>query len=208
MKYLGKIISLSLPPWSILFLLVEGRESYCLVSSKAWNLSFSPFSAFPSPFWSCLTSLIPHVSYVTVDGRKWPILTAVPALALCSPSAEAPFPVPSCADRTGSCHLDRGARYHSGTLCRGPFGAHPHHLHRPLFGAEARSGDACAGAYSAVQTSGCSPRGLRVLRISVVCESYLLCTRSAEPHSVSDTLLGSRIQRGMRQGFAFDDLMV
>lgn len=53
-----------------------------------------------------------------------------------------------------------------------------------------------------------SSRELRVLCLSIIFESYLLCLRSIEPHSVSDTLLGSRVQTGMRQGFAFDDLMV
>ncbi|XP_019490496.1 PREDICTED: dynein heavy chain 2, axonemal-like, partial [Hipposideros armiger] len=58
------------------------------------------------------------------------------------------------------------------------------------------------------QTPRWPSRELRVLHISIIFDSYLLCPRSVEPHSVSDTLLGSRIQTGMRQGFAFDDLMV
>lgn len=157
MKYLRKILSLSLPLWSILFLLIEGRGSYCLVSSKAWNLSVSWSSAFSSEP-TCLLSL-PMTPTHGSGREKWPTLTAVPALAPCSHSAEAPLPVPSCTDRTGGRHVDRGAQRCSGTLCPGPFRTHPHHLHRPLYGAEARPGNACAGAYSTIQTPRCSPHG-------------------------------------------------
>lgn len=154
MKYFRKILSLSLPLWSILFLLIEGRGSYCLVSSETYQsvgpqLFLGNLAACPHSPW------LPHMA---VEG-KCPTLTAVPALALCSPSAEAPPPVPSCADRTGGRHMDRGAQRCSGTLCPGPFGTHPHHLHRPLYGAEARPGNACAGAYSTIQTPRCSPQG-------------------------------------------------
>ena len=110
-------------------------------------------------FRTYLSPLTPHDSHTWWWKGKWPPLTAVPDLALCSHSAEAPLPVPSCADRTSGRHMDRGAQRCSGTLCPGPFRAHPHHLHRPLYGAEARPGNACAGAYSAIQTPRCSPQG-------------------------------------------------
>lgn len=56
MKYLRKILSPSLPLWSILLWLIEGRGSHCLVSSKAWNLLVSWSSAFSSEP-TCLLSL-------------------------------------------------------------------------------------------------------------------------------------------------------
>lgn len=58
------------------------------------------------------------------------------------------------------------------------------------------------------QTLRWSSRELRVLCIFIIFESHLLCPRSVEPQSMSGTWLSSRIQRGMRQHFAFDDLMV
>jgi len=152
MKYFRKMLSLGLPLWSILFLLIEGRGSYCLVSSETYQ------SVGPQLFLPNLLSL-PMTPTHGSGREKWPTLTAAPALALCSHSAEAPLPVPGCTDRTGGRHMDRGAQHCSGTLCPGPFGTHPHHLHRPLYGAEARPGNACAGAYSTIQTPRCSPQG-------------------------------------------------
>lgn len=58
---------------------------------------------------------------------------------------EAPFLVPSCADRTGRCHLDRGVWYHSGSVCPEPLRADPHLLCWPFHGAEDKSGCANTG---------------------------------------------------------------
>lgn len=110
--------------------------------------------------------------------EKGLILIAIPALALCSPSVEAPFPVPSRADRSSGCRMDSRAWCRSGTLCPGPFRARPHHLHRPLCRAEARTEYASTGGYSAVQTPRRSCQGAESSVHLSVFESYLLDPRS------------------------------
>lgn len=157
------------PLWSVLVSLVEARESHCLLSSEARDPSFGLSAAFPSPSRtrqaSRLMSCVPTCACEWGRGR---LLTAVPASALCSPPVEAPFPVPSRADRTGGCGMDSGARCRPGTLCPGPFGSHPHHLRRPLCGADAGAGHACAGGCSALPDPEVVGQGAEGWRPSVI----------------------------------------
>lgn len=68
----------------------EARDSYCLISSKAWNLSFN----LSSSFWTFLIFLISHVLTCDCGWEKWLILTAVPFFGSLFSFCRSPFSCP------------------------------------------------------------------------------------------------------------------